>query len=105
MGRVTAIWWLRSKRLFGLFDHGFRADDDDYAFVGDGIFGSVGFEVVADDGASGQVHVAIDDGVANAAFAADVDVIENDAIVDLAVAVDADVEAEDGLGDAAAGNG
>jgi hypothetical protein len=29
--------------LFGFFDHGFGADYYDYAFVGDGIFGAIGF--------------------------------------------------------------
>ena len=87
--------------LLGFFDHGFWADYYDYAFVGDGIFGAIGFGVVADDCTGGQIYVAIDDGVADAAAAADVYVIKNDTAVDFAVAVDAHVEAEDGLGDAA----
>ena len=50
--------------------------------------------VVADDGAVGDVDVAVDDGVADAAVAADVDVGEDDAGVDVGVGVDADIVGE-----------
>ena len=60
--------------------------------------------VVADDGAVGDVDVAVDDGVADAAVAADVDVGEDDAGVDVGVAVDADVLREDGVADDRAGD-
>jgi len=94
----------KADALFGFFDHGFWADDDHYAFVGDGVTGAVGFEVVADDGALGEIYVAVDDGVADAAATADVDVIEEDALIDFAVAVHAHIETENGFGDAASGN-
>ena len=80
--------------LFGFFDHGFGANDDHYASFGDGVAGAVGFSVIADDGAFRQAYVAVDDGAANAAAAADVHVVKDDAVVHFAVAIDAHVEAE-----------
>ena len=55
--------------------------------------------VVADDGAVGDVAVAVDDGVADVAVTADVDVGEDDAGVDVGVAVDADIVREDRVSD------
>ncbi len=95
---------LRDSTLFGFFDHGFGADYYDYAVFGDGIARAVGFRVVADYGAFGQAYVAVNDGAADAATAADVHVIEDDALIQFAVAIDAHVEAENGFGDASAGN-
>lgn len=44
-----------------LFQHGFRADYHDDAVFGDGIAGAVGFQVVADHGAFGEIYVAVND--------------------------------------------
>ncbi len=98
--RTNSVRLVARKRVsldcsFRFFDHGFWADDYDYAFLSDGIFSAIGFEVVADYGASGKIYVAVDDGVAKAALAADVDVIEDNALIDFAVTVDAHVETQD----------
>src|SRR5580692_1603787 len=93
-----------SLGLFGLFDHGFGAHDYDYAVLGDRVSRAVGFGVVADYGAFWQADVAVNDGAANAAAAADDHVVENDALIHFAVAIDTHVEAENGFGDASAGN-
>jgi hypothetical protein len=61
----------REARLLRFFEHGFGADDDDHAAFGDGVAGAVGIGIEADDGAFGQVDVAVDDGAADAAAAAD----------------------------------
>src|SRR6266849_4351853 len=72
---------------FGFLDQGFLADDDDDTGIGDVEAALVGFQVVADLGALGKVHVVVDDG-----------------IQDIAVTVDADVVADDGFLNAAAGD-
>src|ERR1700677_3139903 len=107
--RTNSVRLVARKRVslgcsFGFFDHGFWPDDYDHAFVGDGILGAVCFHVVADYRACRQVYVTIDDGIANAAFAADIEVIEDDALIDFAVTVDANIEAQDGFGDSASRN-
>src|SRR5271170_3905038 len=86
-----------------LLDHGFRAHDDDNAVFGDRIPGAIGFEIVTDDGAFGQLDVAVNDRAADAAVAADRDVVKDDGLFHFAIAVDADVVTEDGFLDAAAG--
>jgi hypothetical protein len=56
-------------RQFGFFEHGIGANDDDHAAFGDGVAGAVGIGIEADDGAFGQVDVAVNDGAADAAAA------------------------------------
>src|SRR5271167_2876612 len=90
--------------LFRFFDHGFGADHDYHAVLGDGVARAVGFGVIADYRAFGQAYVTINDGAANAAAAADIHVIEDDALIELAITIDSHVEAEHGFGDASAGN-
>ncbi len=63
----------------GVFVDGVVAGDDGEAAGGDEVVLLVLVGVVADDGAVGDVDVAVDDGVADAAVAADVDVGEDDA--------------------------
>ena len=60
----------------GVLVDGVVAGDDGDAARGDEVvFGGL-LGVIADDGAVGEVDVAIDDGLADAAVAADVDVAE-----------------------------
>src|SRR5271156_887080 len=54
------------------------AGHDGDAAIGDEVAGAVGFGVVADGGAFGQVDVAIDDAAADAAMASHDDVGEQD---------------------------
>src|ERR1700760_2909874 len=53
------------------------AGDDGEAVRGDEVIFLIFVGIVADDGAVGDVDVAVDDGVADAAVAADVDVGED----------------------------
>ena len=62
----------------GVLVDGVVAGDDGEAALGDEVVFLVLVGVVADDGAVGDVDVAVDDGVADAAVAADVDVGEDD---------------------------
>src|ERR1035437_5455029 len=71
-------------------------DYGDAAF-GDEVTLAVGLGVVADGGALGNMHVAVEDRLANAATAADADMREQDAVVHLGVGVDAHVVGEDGV--------
>src|ERR1035437_4902595 len=71
-------------------------DYGDAAF-GDEVTLAVGLGVVADGGALGNMHVAVEDRLANAATAADADMREQDAVVHLGVGVDAHVGGEDGV--------
>ncbi len=80
------------------------AGDDGEAVGGDEVVFLVFVGVVADDGAVGDVDVAVDDGVADATVPADVDVGEDDAGVDVGVGVDADVVADDGVADDSSGD-
>src|SRR5579872_319431 len=66
-----------------------RHDGD--AAVGDEIAGAVGFGVVADGGAFGQVHIAVDDTAAQAAVAADGYVGKENGRVDFGIGVDAHI--------------
>src|SRR5579872_5904882 len=91
-------------RLFRFFDHGFFANDHYDAGFSDVVALAVGFQVVADFGALGNGHVAVDDGVAHAGVPPDVDVIEQDRVLHVRVAVCADVVAQHGAVHAAAGN-
>src|SRR5271154_2451617 len=72
------------------------ARDHGDAALGDEIALAVGLGVEAYGGALGQVHVAVDDGAADAAAASNADVREQNALVDFAVGVHAHVGREDG---------
>src|ERR1017187_3195774 len=83
---------------------GVVAGDDGEAALGDEVVFLVLVGVVADDGAVGDVDVAVDDGVADAAVAADVDVGKDDAGVYVGVGVDAHILGEAGVAHPRAGD-
>src|SRR5262249_53405567 len=77
--------------------------DDDDALLGDDEAALlVVFEVVADGGALGDVHVLVDDGLADAAVAAAGDALEQDRVFDEGETVDADVGGEKAMASMAA---
>src|SRR6202522_326605 len=80
--------------LLGFFQHGFRPNYYDDAVFCDGVAGAVGFEVVADYRTFEKIHVAVDDGAADAGVAADDHVIEDYGVVDLTVAIHAHIQAQ-----------
>jgi len=88
----------------GVFVDGVVAGDYGEAVGGDEVVFLVFIGVVADDGAVGDVDVAIDDGVADAAVAADVDVREDYGGVDVGVGVDADILGENGVANDGSGD-
>src|SRR5437762_9700072 len=63
----------------GILEQRVVAGDDDDAGFGDEVALAVGFGVVADSGALGEMNVAVDNGAADAAVASDADVSEEDA--------------------------
>jgi hypothetical protein len=63
----------------GILEQGVVAGDDDDAGFGHEVALAVGFGVVADSGALGEMNVAVDNGAADAAVASDADVSEEDA--------------------------
>ena len=73
------------------------AGDDGQARWRDKVTALVFDRVVADYGSFGNVHIAIDDCLADAAVAADVDVRKDDAGVDVGIGVDAHILGEDGV--------
>src|SRR5580692_1526889 len=89
---------------YGVLEERVVASNHGNAAIGDEVTGAVGFGVVADGGAFGEMDVAVDDAAADAAMASDGDVGEQDALVDFGVRVHADVGREDGVSDQAAGD-
>src|SRR5262245_22505291 len=75
--------------------------DNDHAVVGDGMAAPIFVGVVADEGAAGNEHVAIDDRLADARVASDAHAGHQDALLHVAEAVDADVGTEHAPVDAA----
>src|ERR1035438_10320955 len=92
---LPAVALLEEFGADGVLVDGVVASDDGEAALGDEVVFLVFVGVVADDGAVGDVDVAIDDGVADAAVAADVNMGKDDAGVDVGVGVDAHVLGED----------
>jgi len=88
---------LQELRIDGVFKQRGVAGNDGEARGRDKVAALVFDRVVADYGSFGNVHVAINDGLADAAVAADVDVRKDDAGVDVGIGVDADVLREDGV--------
>src|SRR6202167_2538006 len=70
------------------------AGDDGDAAIGDEVAGAVGFGVVADGGAFGEMYVAIDDAAADAAMASHDDVREQDGGIDFGIRIYANVGRE-----------
>src|SRR5215472_3300811 len=112
MGTYLAQRFDAGKRLFagevvdgdGIFEQRVVTGDDGDAAVGDEITLTVGLGVEAYGGAFRNVDVAVNDGAADAAVAADIDVREQDAGVDLAVGVDAHVGRDHAVAYGAAGD-
>src|ERR1700722_12160623 len=73
------------------------AGDHGDAALGHEISLPVGFGVVADGGAFGDMHVAVEDGFANTATATDADVRKQNAVVDFRIGVNAHVGRQDGV--------
>src|SRR3974377_490780 len=90
---MISSWILKwnARISLRLFDHGFGANDDDNAAVGNGIAGTIGLLVVADDRALRQLHMAIDDGAADARVTPDIHMIEDDRILYFGIAIDAHI--------------
>src|SRR5271170_4149494 len=80
------------------------AGDDGDAAIGDEVARAVGFGVIADGGAFGEMDVAVDDAAADAAMASDGDVGEQDTLIDFGIGVHADVGREDGVLNQASGD-
>src|SRR5579862_5787097 len=113
--RVTGFWlWVGGEPLFAAFlqevgsdrvlVEGVVAGDDGKAAGSDEVVLAVFGGIVSDDGAFGKMHVAVDDGAADAAVASDVDMREDDTGVDFGVGIDADVLGKDGVAHHAAGD-
>src|SRR5208337_4359373 len=110
-GRTTYGEERKTKRLFaaevvhrdGVFKQGIVARDHGDTALGYEVALAVGFRVIADAGAFGNVHIAVDDGLANAAMAAHVHVGKKNAGIDLAVRVHPDIGREDAVFHRAAG--
>src|SRR5579862_5318315 len=103
---------VRSKRLFagevvdgyGIFEERVVAGDDGDAAFGDEITLAVGLGVVADRGAFRNVHIAIENGFADAAAPADANVRKQNAIVHFGVRIDPHIRREHRIPDRASGN-
>src|SRR5580658_9054537 len=89
---------------YGILKKGIIAGYDCDTAIGDEVAGAVGYGVVADGGAFGEMDVAVDDAAADAAMAPDGDVGEQDGLIDFGVGIHADVWGEDGVPDQSAGD-
>src|SRR5271168_4375071 len=92
------------KTLFRLFQHGFLPGDHRDSAGRYGISLAVFFRVEPDHGMLGQLHVPVNDCVADARIAADIHVIVDDRVLHVTEAVHTHVVAHHGSPHAPAGN-
>src|ERR1035437_1151992 len=93
--KLPGVAWLEKFGADGVLVDRIVPCDDGEAALGDEVVFLVLVGVVTDDGAIGDVDVAGDDGVADAAMASDVDVREDDGRVDVGVGVHAHILRQD----------
>src|SRR4029077_15580801 len=89
---------------YGILEQRVVAGDHGDAAVGDKVAGAVGFGVIADGGAFGEMYVAVDNAAADAAVASHSDVREQNGRVDFGIRIHANVRRKDRILDRTSGD-